>query len=138
MITFAVQYDPNLLVIGNAVARKAKAAVRMVASRLYSDVVSKSPVRSGKFRANWTIGVGLPNRTTTNSTTVDMSKPLVLARYEAQKRKDVFIGNFLPYAPAIEYGLYPPGPNVTAGYSRKAIGGVLKPSLKSLVRSLGI
>jgi hypothetical protein len=101
---------------------------------LYSEILKHSPVDSGKFRANWNIGVGGPKRITYETTETDFNKASRLAN--SLRGKDVYIDNFLPYAANIEYGRYKSGPKTVGGFSKKAPQGVLGPSIRSLVGSM--
>lgn len=64
----------------------------------------KSPVDTGRFRANWMVGIGGADETTTENTVNDsmMRGSIVLAAYRALKQ--IHISNNLPYAAALEHG----------------------------------
>lgn len=78
--------------------------VRVVTLNLFVAVVKRSPVSSGRFRANWNVSYGAPNLTITDSTTV--------ARGDVEARRAVtlpvggvtFLSNGLPYAYRLEHG----------------------------------
>jgi hypothetical protein len=131
MISVSVEHG-DLVIVRNAIRGTADESVRYVAEEIYSGVLRRSPVETGKFRANWTVGIGSPDYSTTSSTSTDYDKAKNALRNLSGQ--DVVIGNFLPYAPVIEYGLYPPGPKTINGFSRQAPMGVLEPTLNSLVK----
>ncbi len=78
--------------------------VRKVALDLLRGVVKKSPVKSGRFKANWMVGIGMADETTTESTVDDAVErgAIVLSKYN--KLLQIHISNNLPYAAALEHG----------------------------------
>jgi hypothetical protein len=78
--------------------------VRKIALELLKKVTMKSPVDTGRFRANWMVGIGGADETTTDSTVNDamMRGSIVLTAYRALKQ--IHISNNLPYAAALEHG----------------------------------
>lgn len=116
-------------------AEKLKADVNLVVQKttvqVFSAVVQKTPVDSGRARANWNISRGAPDATTTESTDQ--------ARGQAEANKAlgipaggvVFLSNGLPYARVLEYGLYPNPPKkgtgkTAGGFSRQAPAGMVR------------
>jgi hypothetical protein len=89
--------------------------VRKVTLEAWSRVISRSPVDTGRFRANWNASVGAPNYATTPS--VEQERGMT----EAQKALTLpvggitFLSNGLPYAQALEYG-----------HSKQAPGGMVR------------
>ena len=78
--------------------------VRGVTLRVFRSVVLRSPVDTGRFRANWNVSYGAPDYTTTPRTdeargVAEAQKALTLAVGGV-----VFISNGLPYARRLEYG----------------------------------
>ena len=102
-------------------AEKAKASLHTVARKATADVfravVLRSPVDTGRFRANWNVNYGAPLYATTDST--DKSRGVA----EANKGLTlpvggvVYLSNGLPYARRLEYG-----------YSKQAPGGMVRVS----------
>ena len=87
--------------------RKMDLAVRKIALELFSRVILKSPVDTGRFRANWQVSIGsVPDGTlelTDASGTATISK--ATARTAGVKAGDViFLVNNLPYAQRLEDG----------------------------------
>ena len=64
----------------------------------------KSPVDTGRFRANWMVGIGGADETTTDSTVNDavMRGSIILSAY--RDLKQIHLSNNLPYAAALEHG----------------------------------
>lgn len=86
---------------------KAELAVRKVALEVYSSVVLKSPVDTGRFRGNWNISMGGFDRTV-NPDSIDKTgtkginaAAVTISRYLGGK---IFISNNLPYARRLEDG----------------------------------
>ena len=81
--------------------------VRRVALDLFTRVVRRSPVDTGRFRANWQTSVGAINTTTSEAT--DKSGSTSVARAQAvvgsaHAGDRIFLANSLPYARRLEYG----------------------------------
>jgi hypothetical protein len=90
---------------------KAKAApeqvVRKVGLDLASRVVLRSPVDTGRFRANWNVAFGRVDTLTTPSTDKTGGKTLERVRVQLNgwaPGQDIYLTNSLPYAIPLEYG----------------------------------
>lgn len=86
-------------------------------------------VLTGRYRSNWTIGVGAPN-TSTHQTAGRAGAPAAAPSQPALPAmtlgQPVYITNSLPYAGRIEQG-----------HSRKAPAGVVGPVVRELQQDLG-
>ncbi|UYW33627.1 HK97 gp10 family phage protein [Methylorubrum extorquens] len=96
---------------------RADLVVRKVALDMGSRVVMRSPVDTGRFRANWQYGVGQPNPTVLEA--VDKDGATSIARISAgaatARLGDViYLSNSLPYALRLE-----------AGWSKQAPAGMV-------------
>lgn len=84
--------------------------VRQFALSLFSRVVKRSPVDTGRFRANWNVSYGAPDTSTmtrvdpTGGTTTNAIKQAVLS---LPVGATIWLANSLPYARTLEYGEYP-------------------------------
>jgi hypothetical protein len=117
--------------------------VRAATWEVFSRVVLRSPVDTGRFRANWNISYGQPDITTSDNTDAAGSSKLA----EVQKAilalpvgGTVYLCNSLPYAHVLEYGGYPNPPlygsrkrgetemtiHVVDGYSMQAPAGMIR------------
>ena len=78
--------------------------IRKIALDLLKKVTMKSPVKTGRFKANWMTGIGGADETTTESTVDDavMRGSIILSAY--RDLKQIHISNNLPYAAALEHG----------------------------------
>lgn len=92
-------------------ANKAKGRADLIARKavieLVKSVVLKSPVDTGRFRANWQVSYGKPNVTTSEDT--DRSGGVAIARGTSlglsfPMGQTFWIANGLPYALPLEYG----------------------------------
>lgn len=87
--------------------------VKRVMLETFKRCIAKSPVYTGRFRANWIIGIGSPNTATTDaldkrivgyrsgSTIAAMSASVDALPFNGQK---IFLTNSLPYATRLEHG----------------------------------
>ena len=108
--------------------------VKRIISTIAENVVDRSPVDTGKFKANWHYTHGSVSTDTTED--VDPSGEETKARMlaaiaEAPAGGKHNITNALPYAAVIEYGLYPNPPKnptgkTVGGYSTQAPAGVVR------------
>jgi len=81
--------------------------LRKVSFDIAESLIKMSPVDTGRFRANWFVGIGSANGATNTGT--DKTGGRTLARIQtslsvAKAQKPVFITNSLPYAQRLEYG----------------------------------
>ena len=78
--------------------------IRKIALELLKKVTMKSPVDTGRFRANWMVGIGGADETTTDSTVNDamMRGAIILSAY--RDLKQIHLSNNLSYAAALEHG----------------------------------
>lgn len=81
------------------VEQRQKRLVRNTLHALYSSLVDQSPVDTGQFSSNWQLGVGAPNTTTTEATTVP---PLILP--DIRLGATYYLTNSLPYAKKLDQG----------------------------------
>lgn len=127
--------------------------VRLLALQALRSVVMKSPVDTGRFRANWMVGVGDFSARTTEAFDLEGERTIttglgVISGVKAGQV--VYIYNNLPYGPVLEYGLYPNPPlygsldrktkqmviKSTNGYSRQAPEGMVRITLRELSSSM--
>ena len=90
-------------------ANGAKAKIREVrrnyAFGLYSSIVKKTPVDTGRARGNWNISVGEPDTTTSERKTAKYTNPEKVPL--ANNDESIYISNNLPYIATLEYGGFP-------------------------------
>lgn len=111
---------------------KAKGKFELFIKKLVVDIdaslVLKSPVDTGRFKANWVVGNGFVNTTTTESLQAANNEPLINSiKVNGQT---IYLTNSLPYANRLEYG-----------WSKKAPQGMVRITLvevQSIARQIGV
>lgn len=78
--------------------------VRRVTLEIFTNVVRRSPVKSGRFRANWNVSFGTPNYATTESTQKARGMEEAKRSATLPVGGTVYISNALPYATRLENG----------------------------------
>lgn len=89
-----------------------KTVRKKVAMAIYSGVVQRTPVDTGRARGNWVIGIGEDIQTATERTG-DCSGQEIPKLNSANGDETIYISNNLPYIAKLEYG----------GYSKKSDSG---------------
>lgn len=135
-----------------ALVEKRKLSLELITKRIvfdvFSRVIMKTPVDTGRLRANWVVSVGDVPKKAVNESKMDPSgvtpdgsgssatKSEVLGELGKQKLAGtvVWLTNSLPYAYPIEYGHSRQAPQ---GMVRLSVAEV-KHNLSSLLRSSGI
>lgn len=108
---------------------KAKGQTELVARKvmldLFSRVIMKSPVDTGRFRANWNVGYGSADKTTSNAT--DNSLGRVTKEISTAKiGGSIYLSNSLPYSIRLENG-----------WSGQAPAGMVRLSLVEITNQYG-
>ena len=98
----------------------AEEAVRKIAFDVLRGVTKKTPVDTGRARANWNLGYQSINTKITSDTTFKIAQPP-----KGSGDKVIYITNSLPYINALENGS-----------SQKAPKGMVMITLQEIVRSL--
>lgn len=99
--------------------------VRKLCLKLNRSVVLKSPVDTGRFRANWNIGFDSPDTSTTKNTDASGSSAIAKAKSILTgdlTGKKIFITNSLQYAYRLEY----------EGWSNQAPQGMVRITIAEL------
>lgn len=100
-------------------ARRVNLDIQTVARKSTLDVFTaiklRSPVLTGRFRANWNVSFGAPNLSTTTSTLSGRIDTEILKSASLPLGGVIYMSNGLPYAEKLEYG-----------YSQKAPAGMVR------------
>lgn len=107
----------------------AEKTMRIVAGKTFSSIIIGSPVREGRFRANWFATGQQPSSKTTDNkdkTGADTSLKAVSAMANIKDWSTFTLTNNLPYANHLEFGLYNSGPATVGGYSKQAPAGMVR------------
>lgn len=105
-------------------------AMRKIMLELFQNVILKSPVDTGRFRANWQVGYSSPNLSITDQT--DISGSTAIGRMTQQvvsaslDGKSIFLTNSLPYAHRLENG-----------WSKQAPSGMVRLSMVEITNQYG-
>ena len=116
----------------NKYAKKKKVEIKEVRKAyvfaLYSSIVKKTPIDTGRARANWNVSEGSPDISTTEDTrTSPMSKNKMP---DPNGDESIFISNNLPYITVLEYGGFPNPPDKDGG---KTVNGFSKQAPEGMV-----
>jgi len=125
-------------------ADKLDLATRQIALQIFSRIIIKSPVDTGRFRGNWQLAIGsapdgtleLDDKTGTATITKGTATSLGVNAGDI-----IYFANNLPYAQRLETGGYPDGPKVVNGHSSQAPNGMVALTVqefKSIVAAIGI
>lgn len=86
--------------------------------KLFSYVIQGSPVRTGRFRANWNLEFGTIDTTVTFSTVLSRADTEIAKILTGPLDKVVYLSNCLPYSVKLEMGFSRQAP---AGMVRLAV-----------------
>jgi hypothetical protein len=118
--------------------------VRKVALELFTRIIYKTPVDTGRARANWQVSIGTPAAGTVEiddkSGNATVSK--ATAKSAGFKAGDtIYLANNLPYIRKLEEGGYGDGPKTVGGFSRQAPAGMVTLTVQefaAVVKSIGV
>ncbi len=112
-----------------------------LAFALYSSVVKKTPVDTGRARANWNISTGKIDAST-SSKTLKSGLKYKAGDIKSSSDETIYISNNLPYIQKLEFGGYPKdsksGKTIN-GYSKQApngMVGVTMANIKNIVSAV--
>lgn len=98
---------PNADQLLRVIEARLETVMEAVASEVFRRLVTRSPVDTGRFRANWRVGIGAPDTSTSEATDKDGSSTIrsgQAAIAGAEPGQSIAMTNSLPYARALEYG----------------------------------
>ncbi len=98
--------------------------VRKIALSTYTSITKKTPVDTGRARANWNISLDSPNRSVTTSTSG--KTPSLPSKV---KDRDIWIANNLPYIESLENGSSKQAPNGMVALSVQEVNAWVKNEL---------
>jgi hypothetical protein len=111
MTTFALNLAKQI----EAAKEQAELVAKKIAIELFSRVIEKSPVDTGRFRANWNCSISSPDLSTSESTDPSgsgaISKATSTVVSYTLNDQSVFLTNNLPYAERLENGWSKQAPN---------------------------
>lgn len=144
MASQSVQFNVDLNRILKKAGDNATAIAKKVALELYSKVVQKSPVDSGRLRGNWNVSI---NSIDSSEYGIDAGSLGSLPSGSGLVRSvsalssfkigdTIFVTNNMPYVYKLEYGLYNDGAKTVGGYSRQAPQGFVRITYKEVTSDL--
>lgn len=102
-----------------------EAILRKLALDLYAEIIKRTPVDTGRARANWNLSVKAPNYQTSQRTTIPST--VSITAHDVKGLPVVFIANGLPYVRELEYGKSDQAPN---GFIRLSLEAIKAKGLK--------
>lgn len=114
------------------------AEVRKICLDLLTGIVLKTPVDTGRARANWFTSIGSPSGNVTASTDPSGSSAISsgLSAISKATGNVLWITNNLPYIYRLEFGTYNDGPKTVGGFSRQAPAGMVRVTINDIARQL--
>jgi hypothetical protein len=125
-------------------ARKLDEVPRKVVFQIFKNVIDKTPVDTGRARANWQPSLGTPTTGTIEfadkdgSATIANMQSVLLSLNVGDV---IFLTNNLPYIRRLEEGGYGDGPKTVGGFSRQAPAGMVALTVQefqAVVNQVGI
>lgn len=113
----SAQWSQDLQALSRRTGMQMDTVIRKATFELFKSVALKSPVDTGRFRANWNVSHGAPDQTVTTSTNQ------ARALQQAQQALTLPVGgivsmtNALPYARRLENGYSKQAPYGMVRYS---------------------
>lgn len=113
-------------------------AIRKICLDLASSIILKTPVDTGRARANWQTSVNKIPNGTINSTDKAGGATIAAAAADVKNAPGniFYITNNLPYIASLEFGLYRAGPKTVGGFSKQAPNGMVRISINEISRAL--
>jgi hypothetical protein len=93
-----------LQVLADRSGQRLETVARKVSFDVFRAVALRSPVDTGRFRANWNVSYGTPDLGVTASTNQARSTQQVARSLSLPVGGVVFMANGLPYAEELEFG----------------------------------
>ncbi len=113
----SARWSQDLAALAEKTGARMDTVIRKATFDLFASAVLKSPVDTGRFRANWNVSPASPNQATTESTdsargTREAQKALTIPTGQV-----IYLTNGLPYARRLEHGWSKQAPYGMVRYS---------------------
>lgn len=131
----AGQFELKIREFAERAKANADQAVRQVELEVSSRVIVRSPVDTGRFRANWQLGVDSPLAgalLTTDKTGAETKSRILAALPKDATAHVVYITNNLPYARRLEYGWSAQAPNGMVRLTLAEFSGIVDGAAKAV------
>ena len=97
--------------ISKRIGAKTEDVAKNITVHLFNRIVLKSPVDTGRFRANWNFSAGSPDLSVSDATAAEGKSEEIASQVNANPLGAVlYLSNGLPYAGILEFGGYPNPP----------------------------
>jgi len=126
------EFKRNFSALLKRVGDKAELVTRKVAIELQTAMILKSPVDTGRFRANWACGIGAVNTSIANQPGADAKGQTATALQGWKAGQTIWLTNSLPYARRLEYGWSKQAPSGMVRLSIQEYGRYLKKVVSEL------
>lgn len=129
-MAFTVPFDQVALRVQADLEAKARARMH----KLFTRIVMRTPVDTGRTQANWNVSQGTPNYTFTEATNLSRAIAEVDKVKTMPMGAKVFLANGAPHIRLLEYGGYPlvpkhPTGKTSGGFSTQAPAGMVRISV---------
>jgi hypothetical protein len=116
--------------VARRMGANADAVVRKLTFEIFKSVVLKSPVDTGRFRANWNISANVPDFSTSAGTDKSRGVAQAAQALSIPSGGVVYLSNGLPYAQRLEYGYSKQAPTGMVRTTVAEVSAFLAKSLK--------
>lgn len=133
-------FSDQLAKFAKRAGQKADLVVTKVCLDAATRVIEKTPVDTGRLRANWQATIGQPATGEVDAEDKQgrMTIQKIVGPAKLASGQIFYLSNNLPYAVVAEYGMWPKGDGegkVTAdGYSTQAPAGMVRVTMAEIVR----
>lgn len=140
----STQFEANLEAQAAVIVDNNEKRIKNILRKLVRDVVNDTPVDTGVLKNNWYANTGSPPRRK-NSRPDPSGQGSIQRANKTIDRMDLnktfYLGNNLPYAGVVEFGLYPnPPKNPTGktvnGFSKQAPSGMLRINVQKAINRI--
>lgn len=137
-MAFKIEEKGNITDLFLKNEEKIEEVTKKVAMDLFTSVILKTPVDTGRARGNWICSVDRPSQHTRKSTDKSGGKTLdkVASKIdESELGQKIYLSNNLPYIGKLEYGGYGDKNSTsktTKGFSSQAPEGMVRISLQEI------
>jgi len=96
-----MSFELDLQKFQKTLKERKKKFIRKVTMQAHKEITERTPVKTGRAKANWWVSEGNPDTKTDNNTQFDPYRAISL---KVSGEKNIFIANSLPYINALENG----------------------------------
>lgn len=98
------RWSTDLAIIAERTGTRLETVVKRATFGLFATAVKRSPVDTGRFRANWNVSFDRVDPVTTEATTASRADSEVRKVLSAKLGDVTYLSNSLPYAVRLEFG----------------------------------